>query len=170
MVESTQNFVDESMEDWGCEINRGLREVFQSLILLLMDLFDAIYSDEEVEDLPVEEEQQADVVLLPDPIVIRGAGNMTVYIQFGLNNRFNTEFPNGLVSRVAPEEYTETVSRINAVLKKTLPINVRWLFCGCLCCCCTVGCSLWPVIFLSKRFVWMLLVPLRIICIAGFGY
>ena len=36
-------------------------------------------------------------------------------------------------------------------LRKTLPVNVRWLFCGCLCCCCTLGCSMWPVICLSKR-------------------
>ncbi|CAH1636044.1 unnamed protein product [Spodoptera littoralis] len=70
---------------------------------------------------------------------------------FGLSNRFNGEFPSGLQSRVAPEEYQATVARINSVLKKTLPVNVKWLFCGCVCCCCTLGCSLWPVICLSKR-------------------
>lgn len=36
-------------------------------------------------------------------------------------------------------------------LKKALPVNVKWLLCGCLCCCCTLGCSLWPVICLNKR-------------------
>ncbi|KAK1886042.1 Cysteine-rich hydrophobic domain containing protein 2 [Dissostichus eleginoides] len=36
-------------------------------------------------------------------------------------------------------------------VRKTLPVNVRWLLCGCLCCCCTLGFSLWPVICLSKR-------------------
>ncbi|RVE44865.1 hypothetical protein evm_010465 [Chilo suppressalis] len=72
-------------------------------------------------------------------------------VRFGLSNRFNTEFPSGLQSRVAPEEYQATVARINSVLKKTLPVNVKWLFCGCVCCCCTLGCSLWPVICLSKR-------------------
>lgn len=72
-------------------------------------------------------------------------------LRFGLSNRFDTEFPNGLVSRVAPEEFKATVLRVNSVLKKTLPVNVKWLFCGCVCCCCTLGCSLWPVICLSKR-------------------
>lgn len=71
--------------------------------------------------------------------------------RFGLSNRFEAEFPNGLVSRVAPEEFKATVMRVNGVLKKTLPVNVKWLFCGCVCCCCTLGCSLWPVICLSKR-------------------
>lgn len=71
--------------------------------------------------------------------------------RFGLSNRFESEFPNGLVSRVAPEEFKATVLRMNSVLKKTLPVNVKWLFCGCVCCCCTLGCSLWPVICLSKR-------------------
>ncbi|CAG2056636.1 unnamed protein product [Timema podura] len=71
--------------------------------------------------------------------------------RFGLSNKFDTDFPNGLVSRVAPEEFKATVLRINSVLKKTLPVNVKWLFCGCVCCCCTLGCSLWPVICLSKR-------------------
>jgi hypothetical protein len=111
-----------------------------------MEGFDAIYYEEEEENM--EEAEPADVSLVPDPVVIRGAGNMTV---FGLSNRFSTEFPSGLVSRVAPEEFKETVMRINAILKKTLPVNVKWLFCGCLCCCCTLGCSLWPVICLSKR-------------------
>lgn len=70
---------------------------------------------------------------------------------FGLSNKFHTEFPGGLVSRVAPEEFRATLTRINSVLKKTLPVNVKWLVCGCLCCCCSLGCSLWPVICLSKR-------------------
>lgn len=76
---------------------------------------------------------------------------MTSHSRFGLSNKFNGEFPSGLQSRVAPEEYQATVARINSVLKKTLPVNVKWLFCGCVCCCCTLGCSLWPVICLSKR-------------------
>lgn len=86
--------------------------------------------------------------IVPDPIVIRGAGNITV---FGLSNRFDTDFPPALHARVAPEEYKATVSRVNQTLRKNLPINFRWLFCGCLCCCCTLGCSMWPVICLSKR-------------------
>ncbi|ETN59714.1 cysteine-rich hydrophobic domain-containing protein 2 [Anopheles aquasalis] len=111
----------------------------------MMADFDAIYEEQELSEENLEESH---VQLVPDPIVIRGAGNMTV---FGLSNRFNVQFPAGLVSRVAPEEFKATVMRINAVLKKTLPVNVKWLFCGCVCCCCTLGCSLWPVICLSKR-------------------
>ncbi|XP_003392944.1 cysteine-rich hydrophobic domain-containing protein 2 [Bombus vosnesenskii] len=107
--------------------------------------FDAIYEEEEENEQNLEEQY---VKMVPDPIVIRGAGNMTV---FGLSNRFDSEFPNGLVSRIAPEEFKATIMRINSVLKKTLPVNVKWLFCGCVCCCCTLGCSLWPVICLSKR-------------------
>nr|CAG4650549.1 EOG090X0FHK [Sida crystallina] len=85
---------------------------------------------------------------LRDPVVIRGAGNVTV---FGLSNRFDTEFPSALTGKLAPEEFHDSLYRINAVLKKTLPVNVKWLFCGCICCCCTLGCSLWPVVCLSKR-------------------
>uniref|UniRef100_A0A1B0FPC8 Golgin subfamily A member 7/ERF4 domain-containing protein n=1 Tax=Glossina morsitans morsitans TaxID=37546 RepID=A0A1B0FPC8_GLOMM len=106
--------------------------------------FDAIYEEDQLE----EHYEDQTVAPVAEPIIIRGAGNMTV---FGLSNRFNTEFPSGLVSRVAPEEFKATIVRINGILKKTLPVNVKWLFCGCVCCCCTLGCSLWPVICLSKR-------------------
>lgn len=138
--------------------------------VIMADSFDAIY-EEELENEMVPEETF--MTMVPDPIVVRGAGNMTVYVsirastlsphrsiitrdelfyyRFGLSNRFDTEFPNGLLSRVAPEEYAATIGRINSVLKKTLPVNAKWLFCGCVCCCCTLGCSLWPVVCLSKR-------------------
>ncbi|XP_077601589.1 cysteine-rich hydrophobic domain-containing protein 1-like [Crocuta crocuta] len=53
--------------------------------------------------------------------------------------------------QVAPEEFKTSIGRVNACLKKALPVNVKWLLCGCLCCCCTLGCSLWPVICLNKR-------------------
>ncbi|VDM94053.1 unnamed protein product [Onchocerca ochengi] len=43
--------------------------------------------------------------------------------------------------------------RINGVLAKSMSGNVRWLICGLLFCCCTVGCSLWPVVCLNKRTV-----------------
>ncbi|GAA6076824.1 fibroblast growth factor 13b isoform X1, partial [Tachysurus ichikawai] len=56
-----------------------------------------------------------------------------------------------LYTSVAPEEFKASISRVNGCLRKTLPVNVRWLLCGCLCCCCTLGLSLWPVICLSKR-------------------
>lgn len=52
---------------------------------------------------------------------------------------------------MAPEEFKASINRVNSCLRKTLPVNVRWLLCGCLCCCCTLGFSLWPVICLSKR-------------------
>lgn len=71
--------------------------------------------------------------------------------RFGLSNKFDTEFPSVLTGKVAPEEFKTSISRVNACLKKNLPVNVKWLLCGCLCCCCTVGCSLWPVICLNKR-------------------
>ena len=53
--------------------------------------------------------------------------------------------------QVAPEEYKATVTRVNRVLCKTMPVNVRWLLCGCICCCCTLGMSMWPVVCLNKR-------------------
>jgi hypothetical protein len=112
--------------------------------------FDAIYQDQAGSGL----EEGAAILddtyttFVPDPIIVRGAGNITV---FGLSNRFDTEFPSGLHARVAPEEFKATVTRVNVTLRKNLPVNVRWLFCGCLCCCCTLGCSMWPVICLSKR-------------------
>ncbi|XP_009472566.1 PREDICTED: cysteine-rich hydrophobic domain-containing protein 2 [Nipponia nippon] len=71
--------------------------------------------------------------------------------QFGLSNKFEAEFPSSLTGKVAPEEFKASISRVNSCLKKNLPVNVRWLLCGCLCCCCTLGCSMWPVICLSKR-------------------
>ncbi|ELW69886.1 Cysteine-rich hydrophobic domain 2 protein [Tupaia chinensis] len=57
----------------------------------------------------------------------------------------------GEYEQVAPEEFKASINRVNSCLKKNLPVNVRWLLCGCLCCCCTLGCSMWPVICLSKR-------------------
>ena len=101
------------------------------------------------------------LVIIPDPVVVRGAGNITV---FGLSNRFDTEFPSSLHARVAPEEFKATVTRVNVTLRKSLPVNVRWLFCGCLCCCCTLGCSMWPVICLSKR------VTFQYICLLSLYY
>lgn len=68
-----------------------------------------------------------------------------------LPNQFFICLPWPPVSQVAPEEFKTSISRVNACLKKNLPVNVKWLLCGCLCCCCTVGCSLWPVICLNKR-------------------
>ncbi|VDN54997.1 unnamed protein product [Dracunculus medinensis] len=83
-----------------------------------------------------------------EPIVIRGVGHLTM---FGLNSHFDTEFPTVLKGRLAPEELARTMRRINGVLSRNMPNNVRWLICGLLFCCCTAGCSLWPVVCLNKR-------------------
>lgn len=85
---------------------------------------------------------------VPEPIIVRGAGDLSV---FGLNNRFCPNYPAELVSRVAPEEYDATLNRINELVEQSLPVNLIWLFCGCIFCICTLGCSLWPVICLSKK-------------------
>uniref|UniRef100_UPI00398ED797 cysteine-rich hydrophobic domain-containing protein 2 isoform X2 n=1 Tax=Pristiophorus japonicus TaxID=55135 RepID=UPI00398ED797 len=95
----------------------------------MMADFDAIYEEEEDEERALEEQ----------------------LLKFGLSNKFESEFPSSLTGKVAPEEFKASISRVNSCLKKNLPVNVRWLLCGCLCCCCTLGCSMWPVICLSKR-------------------
>ncbi|KAJ8297632.1 hypothetical protein KUTeg_024582 [Tegillarca granosa] len=51
--------------------------------------FDTIYEEDD-EEGPLNENF---VVNIPDPIIVRGAGNVTI---FGLSNRFDTEFPSGL--------------------------------------------------------------------------
>lgn len=102
--------------------------------------FDAIYVEDITEDVPIETETE--------PIIIRGIGEVTI---FGLSNRFNTEFPSTLISKIAPEEFSATLNRVNAILKKNLPINIKWLCFGCCCCLCSLGLSMWPVICLSKR-------------------
>ncbi|CAL9700322.1 unnamed protein product [Knipowitschia caucasica] len=115
----------------------------------MMEDFDEIYEEEEEEE--EDEDRAAEEQLLkysPDPVVVRGSGHATV---FGLSNKFEAEFPSALTGKVAPEEFKASINRVNSCLKKTLPVNVRWLLCGCLCCCCTLGFSLWPVICLSKR-------------------
>lgn len=43
-----------------------------------MEGFDAIYYEEEIENN--DEIEPTDISLVPDPVVIRGAGNMTVYV------------------------------------------------------------------------------------------
>ena len=41
--------------------------------------------------------------------------------------------------------------RINRILRKSIPFNLKCFLCGCLCCCCTFGLSLGPVFCLNKR-------------------
>ncbi|XP_072285497.1 cysteine-rich hydrophobic domain-containing protein 2-like isoform X1 [Pyxicephalus adspersus] len=128
-----------------------------SVFLPNMADFDTIYElDEEEDDDGEERETGSGRVVAgehllryaPDPVVVRGAGHITV---FGLSNKFDTEFPSILMGKVAPEEFKISIGRVNTCLRKNLPLNVKWLLCGCICCCCTLGFSLWPVICLNKR-------------------
>jgi len=88
------------------------------------------------------------ILLVPEPIRIRGVGHLTL---FGLTNKFDTEFPTSLSGKLAPEEFSSMLKRVNKILGRTLPLNIRWLLCGCICCCCTLGLSMWPVVYLNKR-------------------
>ncbi|XP_011684140.1 cysteine-rich hydrophobic domain-containing protein 2 [Strongylocentrotus purpuratus] len=100
--------------------------------------------DEENSNYP----DDAALNMVPDPIFIRGTGHITI---FGLSNKFETEFPQELAAKVAPEEYKSSITKMNSILHKTMSMNLKWLICGCLCCCCTLGCSVWPVLWLTKR-------------------
>ncbi|ETN71198.1 hypothetical protein NECAME_00887 [Necator americanus] len=73
------------------------------------------------------------------PITIRGVGHITM---FGLNSRFDTDFPSELIGRVAPEELSDTLGRINSVLKRHVQMS-RWAYGfvvgGCCAVCCFVA-------------------------------
>lgn len=99
----------------------------------------------EAEDVDNDDEQ---IYKPSELITIRGSGNMNI---FGLSNKFSSEFPTELISKIAPEEFKSTISRVNSILSKTVPINAKWLICGCFCCFCTLGCSFFPVVCLNKR-------------------
>lgn len=43
------------------------------------------------------------------------------------------------------------MQRINYVLQQKLNSHIGWLLCGVLFCCCTLSCSLWPLVCLSRR-------------------
>lgn len=87
-------------------------------------------------------------VILREPIVIRGAGNLTI---FGVCNKFSEQFPAALNAKLAPEEFRDTIKQINSILNKELENSFKWLVVGSLFCCCTLGCSLLPVIYLNKK-------------------
>ncbi|BHF57170.1 hypothetical protein AAHC03_02037 [Spirometra sp. Aus1] len=92
-----------------------------------------------------------DPYLVPNklsPVIIRGTGDITI---FGMNNVFNEEFPSELQGKVAPEEYQETISRVNRKLRNSMPVNLKWLLCGFICCCCTLGCSMWPALCVNRK-------------------
>jgi len=85
---------------------------------------------------------------VPDPIAVKGSGHITI---FGLSNRFDSEFPQQLTGKIAPEEFRSTIYRVNKILNKFISLNFIWFLIGCLCCCCTAGISIWPVLCLDKR-------------------
>ena len=60
---------------------------------------------------------------LAEPIIIRGAGHVTV---FALNNKFDEEYPQALTHKVSRDEYQETIKRVNLILRKNVPINFKW--------------------------------------------
>eukprot|EP00118_Oscarella_pearsei_P009136 m.50891 g.50891 ORF g.50891 m.50891 type:complete len:165 (+) comp34103_c0_seq2:228-722(+) len=105
-------------------------------------------NDEEIVEVELEFPQEQAISTAPEPLRIRGIGNITV---FGMTNKFNTDFPTSLTGKVAQEEFSATIGRINGYLGRTVPLNIRWFLCGCLCCCCTAGCSMIPVVYLNKR-------------------
>ncbi len=89
-----------------------------------------------------------DLVETRDPVIIRGAGNVTI---FGVSNKFNETFPSQLYAKLAPEEFRDTIKQINSILATELANSFRWLVFGSVFCCCTLGCSLFPVIFMNKK-------------------
>ena len=60
---------------------------------------------------------------LAEPIIIRGAGHVTV---FALNNKFDEEYPQALTHKVSRDEYQEIIKRVNLILRKNVPINFKW--------------------------------------------
>ncbi|CAJ0580889.1 unnamed protein product, partial [Mesorhabditis spiculigera] len=112
--------------------------------------FRASFESDEIEQMSSTSTEDVPLTLKKEPIIIKGVGHITL---FGLNSRFDTDFPAALVGRVAPEELTATLRRINLVLKRHVEVSGRWLIGGLLLCCCSLGCSMWPVICLSRRAV-----------------
>uniref|UniRef100_A0A0R3RQP6 Erf4 domain-containing protein n=1 Tax=Elaeophora elaphi TaxID=1147741 RepID=A0A0R3RQP6_9BILA len=104
----------------------------------------------DIDIIEIADDMPSPMICNKEPIIFRGVGHLTM---FGLSSRFDTEFPTVLTGRLAPEELADTMRRINGVLARSMSGNVRWLICGLLFCCCTVGCSLWPVVCLNKRTV-----------------
>ncbi|KAI6647213.1 Cysteine-rich hydrophobic domain-containing protein 2-like [Oopsacas minuta] len=98
--------------------------------------------------LPTDPVSYPQISTVPDPIRLQGVGSTTI---FGLNNRFSMDYPTVLNGKVAEEEFQKTVYRINRILQYEISQNVKWLLCGCFCCCCTLGISMGPAIILSRN-------------------
>uniref|UniRef100_A0A7E4VUM2 Erf4 domain-containing protein n=1 Tax=Panagrellus redivivus TaxID=6233 RepID=A0A7E4VUM2_PANRE len=135
-----------SFESTKCQQIAHVTSNFSELSTLgetMADEIDVIESEDDTDSLP-----SYKPIHKPDPIIIRGVGQFTI---FGLSSRFDAEFPAALTGKLAPEELEETMQRINYVLQRTMHGHGRWLLCGILFCCCTFGCSLWPMICLNSR-------------------
>ncbi|KAG1710436.1 Cysteine-rich hydrophobic domain-containing protein 2 [Nymphon striatum] len=69
----------------------------------IMSDFDAIYEEDDEEERASGCES---IIVVPDPVVVKGSGNVTV---FGLNNKFDQEFPQALAAKDYPDSDLETV-------------------------------------------------------------
>jgi hypothetical protein len=81
----------------------------------------------ELHSYPIEHDQHdLGTTFIPrtiEPIIIRGAGHVTV---FALNNKFDAEYPAALMHKVSRDEYRETIKRVNLILRKNIPNNFKW--------------------------------------------
>ena len=60
----------------------------------------------------------------PKTEVLKGIGEVTI---FGLNCKYENEFPTQLLGRLAPEEFARMIARINQILKRSIPQQVKLL-------------------------------------------
>jgi len=82
------------------------------------------------------------------PLVLKGIGEVTI---FGLNCKYESEFPGALLGRLAPEEFARMIARINQILKRSIPQQLKLLMIGFGLCMCSFGFSMIPVVCFSKR-------------------
>ena len=59
---------------------------------------------------------------VPPPLILKGTGEITV---FGVCCKYENSFPHQLTGRLAPEEFTRMIDRINAQLKRNIPAQVK---------------------------------------------
>ncbi|CAF1673968.1 unnamed protein product [Rotaria sordida] len=94
-----------------------------------MDDMDIIAEQHPLEQIGTNHDQINDdnnndtIPRLAEPIIIRGAGHVTV---FALNNKFDEEYPQALTYKVSRDEYQETIKRVNMILRKNVPMNFKW--------------------------------------------
>jgi len=100
------------------------------------------------DEVELDNSEQQELFKKHDSVIIRGSGNLTV---FGLCNRYNDGFPSALTAKVAPEEFAETVNKVNRECRKCLRASLKALVLGCLCCCCSCGLAILPSILLNHR-------------------